>query len=1266
MENTAFFGIGASSARLYRADRELKSSELIAALKRAVTQINAAYKAAESQGTEIKSGTGMEWLLDNRYLAIREAKSAVSEIKSTKKLRASAEGAVSLSLCEALIHACEYKLTEEGLRSFLTGVMSVTVLSRKELYLIPAFLRTALILRLSRAAEKIEEHGSEIPDIFTVLRSLEAMDMQKILESVDVCERLLLSDPSGVYPRMGEGSRAYYRQRLSTFAERQGVDEYRLAEKLIEKCNSASGKARHIGYYLIPESRKNGGWYIAANILFSLSITILCGFLAHSFAAALLLFLPITETTKSLRDNIVLQYLSPVQLPRLDMSAGVPASGKTVCVVSALLTNRESGEKTAKNLESFMLSNRSGGKNLSFGILADLPESSTAVTEKDGAIIASAKESIEALNKKYGGGFYLFLRPRTEDKKRHRYEGFERKRGAVLALSKLLMGEESELNIAAGDAHALNGTRFIITLDSDTRPYPDSLTELIGAMLHPLNAPVLDTERGIVTEGHGILQPRMSTTLNSASATDFSRVFAGLGGSEPYSVLCGELYMDLFHRGGFAGKGIIDAKCLAVCSDKHIPSGKILSHDAPEGAYLRGGLISDLEFSDSFPASPISYYRRAHRWIRGDWQNAGFIFKKSSLLPDIERFRLCDSLRRSLVPVMTFLSIFLGLLFLKKGLILAAAAALLALCTRLLIALTEYSSLVRKNSRGRYHSRLISGLSAAFMQTFIRLWLLPYEAWISLSAIALSLWRMLFSHRNLLQWETSAQADLKKRSLAAYVLNMWLCIISGAVLFIFSASVLAKAAGLFWLTAPLCTLALSLPSKSERTLSREDKSFLLGCAEDIWRYFESFCTAEENYLPPDNFQEQPPVGLAHRTSPTNIGLALVSALSALDLGIDRGKALSIIGGMVDTLEKLPKWHGHFYNWYDTLSLRPLSPRYVSTVDSGNLCASLITLKNGLIAHHRPALARRVAALIEPMDFAPLYDNRRRLFRIGADIGRGELSPAHYDLLAGEARLTSYLAVAKGDVPKKHWQALSRALRRSDGFRGMASWTGTMFEYLMPELFLPLTPDSLLYETARYCIHVQKKRKSPTGLWGISESAFFALDSALNYQYKAHGCADLALKRGQDRELVISPYSSFLALLTEPRSAVENLRRLENAGYAGKFGFIEAIDFTPSRCGEGGEAVRSYMAHHLGMSLLAITNTLKNGIVTKRFMAEPTMNAYRALLEEKLPVNAPVLELYESREKSEVEKNTPWTLRDSAVDFFSPCCTVLSNGRYNIM
>lgn len=1272
------YALAASSARLNKFTENLPVRYIKTDIRSACASINSAYSAVEKRfASAVSMPEACEWLLDNRYLALREAQNAMADFSRLRQLRAGSEGVIILALCSALLTATGYRFSEDEARIFLDGFQSVSVLPRRELYLFPAALRAALLIKLGKVCAELkrtsspEDFAADMAAIFTSLRLVSELDMQPMLERVDIAEKALMADPAGIYPRMDDQSRALYRERLSVVAKRSALEEHSMANHILKQCRQAQGEARHVGYHLFSgaDGRSSGGLYIALNLLLTLFLSLLCGFLSRSAAAALLLLLPISELTKSLLDYIILLVVPPRRLPRLELLGGIPDDGRTICVISALLSDTDSGPALAKRLEFFYLANRRCGRNLTFGILADLPEADAPTTDRDEELISAAAEAIDVLNSKYGVGFFLFTRPRTEDAGRGKFSGHERKRGAVLALAELLIGEKSELRVSAGSRKSLAGTRFILTLDSDTAPTPDSIAELVGAMLHPLNRAVLDREKGCVVSGHGIIHPRMCTQLRSAGATDFSRIFAGPGGCEPYSAICGEVNMDLFGRGGFFGKGIIDAQALAVCSRAHIPEGEVLSHDALEGAYLRGGYMSDAEFSDSFPSSPLAYYRRSHRWIRGDWQNAPWIFRRDASMPDIERWKLFDSLRRSLVAPATFTAIFLGLLLAEKGLILAAWAALLALAVGFLIALTEFGTNRVADLSTKYHSRLLKGISAALIQTLLRLWFLPYEAWINLSAAAAALWRRLVSRKNLLEWETAAQSEKKKSGAVSYYRNMWLAPVSGVALLIFSAGIFAKTVGLLWIVAPLAALALALPASKNAELSRDDRQYLLSCAEEIWSYFDFFCTEEDNFLPPDNYQEQPPVGIAHRTSPTNMGLALVSALCASTLGLDKdGRGLEIIEKMLDTMEKLPKYGGHFCNWYDTRTLRPLEPKYLSTVDCGNLCACLIALKNGLLKADRPRLAGRVSALLEPMDFSMFYNSSRGLFHIGIDLEKGAASPGLYDLMASEARLTSYLAVAKGDVPRRHWRRLSRAMRSSGGYHGMASWTGTMFEYLMPELFLPLNQDSLLYETAKYCMYVQKRRKSRSGLWGISESAFFSLDPALNYRYKAHGCAGLSLKRGQDRELVIAPYASFLALLVEPKAAIANLRRLEKEGARGRFGFIEAIDFTPARCRTaGGERVRCYMAHHLGMSMLAIADCAADGVVQEMFMSEPAMGAYTALLEEKVPLNSSVIKLTEAEsEKPRKSGGLQWEKRGGELCFENPECMLLSNGIYNIM
>lgn len=1282
VENDKLFALAEQTARKCAKAQSVPAKTLVNRLNAAMHEIDAAYEKIEARfGASVNIPVACEWLLDNRYIAAREAKSAVSAFAREKTLRGSSTGILLLDICSVLVDSGLGKVNEERCKLFLDGFQSVFVLPRKELYLFPAALRAALVLRLAELCAELlktsspEKLSDGFSAVFTSLRLIGGLDMQYLLESVDVSERLLKSDPAGIYPKMDDLSRAYYRERLSHLAKANSMEEHYLAKHILKLCTQGENDARHVGYYLFTKPigktarKRSGALYITANVLLTLFLTLLCGFLSKSVIAAVLLLFPISELTKNLLDYIILLIVPPRRLPRLELRGGVGDDAKTVCVISALLSDKQSGQKLAKRLEEFYLTNRRCGKNLMFGILADLPDAASAVNDNDAPITLSAVNAIEKLNKKYGGGFYLFTRPRTEDPGRLRFCGFERKRGAVLALSAMLCGKKSELTVSAGNEKMLDGTKYIVTLDSDTNPTPDSIAELIGAITHPLNKPKLDRENACVAAGHGIIHPRMNYELSSVGKTDFSRIFAGVGGTEPYSVLCGELYADLFDAGGFSGKGIIDAEALYVCSKAHIPDGLVLSHDALEGAYLRGGYMSDTEFTDSFPSTPIAYYRRSHRWTRGDWQNAAWIFSRDAAMTDIERFKLFDSLRRSLVAPFSLAAIFLGLLLSGHALMLAAWTALLALGARLLIAMTEFGTMRASDSHVKYHSRLFKGVSAALIQTVLRLWFLPYEAWICVSAIAVSLWRMGVSRKNLLEWETAAQSELKKRNVAAYYANMWLAPVMGLALLIFSGGIFAKTVGLLWIVAPLAALALTLPAKPVKELPADKKAYLLECAENIWAYFDKFCTGDDNFLPPDNYQEQPPVGIAHRTSPTNIGLALVSALCAADLGIDKsGRAFELIEKMLTTIERMPKFSGHLSNWYDTRTLRCLEPKYISTVDSGNLYACLLTLRNGLMAHNRTQLAKRVEDIMQPMDFSLLFDKSCKLFYIGLDLEKATPSESYYDLMASESRLTSYIAVAKGDVPRSHWRRLSRAMRSYAGYQGMASWTGTMFEYLMPELFLPLIRDSLMYETTKYCLFVQKHRRTHSKLWGISESAFFSLDSALNYRYKAHGCSHLALKRGQDKELVISPYSSFLALNVEPFAALANLKRLEDAGAKGRYGFIEAIDFTPSRCRNAdGEPVRCYMAHHLGMSMLSIANCLEEDIVKRWFMTDARMHAYRCLLEEKLPVNAAVLKLGEGGfEKPQKISSRQWAMRGEDIDFENPSCAVLSNGVYNVM
>lgn len=1222
--------------------------------------------AAKAVTPETPNGA---WLRDNHTLARAAADDAAAALRHAHTLRASGKQTVLGACCTGLLHACGNALTPKAAQAYLAGFQDVLPLETAELALLVPGLQAAAVCAL---ADTYAHDGAAAPALFTSLRALGTAAWAALTERCDRVGRILARDPVGVYPAMDAATRTRYRQTVAQLARRTGRTEIDIAEDVLARAQSGEGARRHVGWFLLrevlgaPEKHRDGTWYIAAVIMGTLALSLLLGFATGSVSGAVLLLIPVSEAVKGLLDAVLLRVTKPRFVPRLALRRGIPPEGKTLCVIAALLTCPGDAHTLAARLEEYALCNRDAGEQLLFGLLADLPEADMEHAPIDPAILRAARTQIEALNARYGGRFYLFTRERvqTPDGK---WSAWERKRGALLRLAQLLCGEADALHCAAGDAAALRGTAYLLTLDADTRLTPGAARALVGAMLHPLNRPVVDARRGVVTHGYGLLHPRMATELQSARASDWARVFAGPGGSDPYGGVCGELYMDCFDRGGFSGKGILDVRALlACCGGDALPEQRILSHDALEGAYLHGGFLGDVELTDTFPAAPLAWGARAHRWIRGDWQNAPWIFsRRARALHPIDRFRLADSLRRSLVAPATWAAIFLGCVLRWPGLRLAAYAALLALAQGLIFAL-GHPIVHPADARVRYHSSVLPGLAAAVVQTVLRLILLPWEAVVNASAIVTALWRMLVSHKNLLQWQTAAQRAAKRDGLGAYLRALWPASALGLLTAVLTPSPTGLAAGIVWTLSPFVLAALGAPNApGAAPLQHAAQRELLGWAKATWRYFETFCTAGEHYLPPDNVQTQPPTGTAHRTSPTNMGFALLSTLSAHALGIDNGRGLALAEQMLTTMEQLPRWNGHFYNWYHTCTLRPMPPLYVSTVDSGNCAAALLAAANALRGWGQDALAARAQALCDGMDFALLYDPQRRLMHIGIDTGSGKRSEGHYDLLESEARLTSYFAVARGDVPREHWRALSRAQVQHERYRGCVSWSGSVFEYLMPELFFPPQRDSLLWESAKFCLRVQRRRVRAGQPWGVSESAYFALDSALSYRYKAHGCAALAMQPDMDRELVLSPYSAFLALAVAPRAAVRDLRRFAARGLLGQYGFREALDCTRARTGGGGQIVHCVMAHHQGMSLLSACNALCGGQVQRWFLADPAMRAHMSLLSERLPLGAPAL-----RRRPETQRSKPhrralpdYTVEGTGVDAEAPRCTLLSNGTY---
>ncbi len=1210
------------------------------------------------------SGSGDEnpaaqLLFDQLWLLRREGDEAVAKLRGLGRLPA-----VRLhGRCARVQLLGECAAQEAGawttntLLDWLRGVQSAAPLWESELCALLPCLILGVVRQVREIAAHLEEDGraEELQACFAALGLFTGKDFSDFLEKLSQIHAVFARDET--YRLTSHQGRQRYRARLAKLARRAGADEGAFAQALLEQ---AQGEGRHVGFLLFPPAGK-GRWYPCLLGLLTLAWSAFFGWLGGAWWLAAAALLPVSELVKKSADFAALRLVKPRPVFRLALEDGVPPEGKTLCVICAVLTGDDAAETLSARLEQYYLANRSAGAQVNYGLLADLPDSRFPQGVGGEARLQGAKRQIDRLNGLYGGRFYLFTREQTYVQRDNCYRGWERKRGALLELLTLLRGKSTTLEVRAGDRAELQNTAYLLTLDSDTRLGPDAVRRLAGAMLHPLNRPVVDEKRNVVIRGYGLLQPRLTTDLEDANATPFAALFCGGGGSDPYAAGAANLYHDLFDRASYCGKGILDVAAAERCLTGRFPENRILSHDLLEGCVLRAGFCGEVELADGFPPTVEGYFRRQHRWVRGGgWQAARWLAGRvpnqagervSNPLSPIDRWKLLDNLRRSLLPAAVTALLLLSALKPTAPGRFCGGLALVALGFDVLLAALGWALRGFRGCRQRTFRRGYGPVTGAAIRGLVQLLWLPSEGWVGLSAVCTALWRTTVTHRGLLDWTVSSQAKGGKR--------FWLPgMITGAALLWLAPGLGGKLLGLGWLAAPVLLGGLSKMKKTQSPFTAEEKDYLTEQAREIWRYFDAWLRPEDHYLPLDNVQELPDLGPARRTSPTNIGLALLACLAAVDLGVtEKKRAVEKIERQLDTLEKLDKWRGHLYNWYDTATAQPLYPRYVSTVDSGNLCGALIALKQGLLELGEPVLARRAAALADNMQFEHLYDADRALFCIGYDAEQGAFTENWYDLLASEARQTSYLAVARGDVPPRHWGRLSRSMTCLKGRFGLASWSGTMFEYFMPHLLLPAEKGSLLWESLALCARAQKEWGEKNGLpWGVSESAYARLNGEQNYQYKAHGVPPLGLQRGLERMRVVAPYATFLALEFLPHSAIQNLHRLADLGAEGECGFYEAVDFTE----EQPVVVRNWMVHHLGMSLLAIDNALNDSVMRRRFLAEPAMAAYRGLLQERMPLGlTPPKPLHITEKRSKMKQNKGFLRTGQGFDPAAPACHLLA-------
>ena len=1195
---------------------------------------------------------------------------------------------------------------------------------------------------------------------------------------------------------------------------------------------------------------KGAGWWVFFTIV--------------GFVSASALVVPIINV-------LITVTVPPRVLPRLDFSSGIPDEDRTMVVVPTLLSHEDDVASLLEALEIRYLGNRD--PNLFFALLTDFSDAPERTQPTDDRLISLARAGVETLNETYGEDhssiFYLFHRPRKWNPHERLWMGYERKRGKLEQFNELLLesrsarsgeapspGEvaggvsgqpesaesaESAFSDIVGDRSVLGSIRYVITLDTDTQLPRDSAYTLIGNMAHPLNHPLYDARKGRVVEGYSILQPRASVSLTSTSGSWFTRLFTGEPGIDPYTREISDVYQDLFGEGSFVGKGIYDVEAFSQAVRGRFPENLILSHDLLEGGYARSALVTDVDLIEEHPTSYAQEASRKHRWTRGDWQLAGWLLPRvpgpdgkwqSNPLSLLSVWKLFDNLRRSLVPAALMALLVGGWLWGPGPSWLWELLVLGALFLPPL--LTSAIELVRKpEERGWPVHVALTCKSAVrpMIRASLALVLMPYDMLVYLDAILRSGVKMIFTRRGLLLWHLPFYSRRNgRRTPQGFLLEMWIgpaLAAALAVLVVYEPSTslvdwpFVVPVLLLWLVSPVIGWWISRPLRSPgASLSAHQQEFLRALARRTWRFFTDFIGPEHNWLPPDNYQEYPTPTVAPRTSPTNMGMALLANLVAHDLGyISTGEFLHRTHRALRTMEKLERFRGHFYNWYDTHTLLPLHPEYVSSVDSGNLVASLLALRAGLVelkqqpvlaphafdgledtllalaanmalppAHHEvekrvkslqtklraardsgetPAAAlalleelfestkalvatapaesarelqywaralnrqcrrlrddlrslvpepryfgkiptlEEVASVdavptdpgqetstgavaargrlkvidgliarcreLSAMDFDFLYDPTRDLLSIGYDVGERRRDPGWYDLLASEARLTSFLLIAEGQVPQKHWFALGRLLTSHGGDISLISWSGSMFEYLMPRLFLPGFENTLLDQACRAAVLRQieygRQRHVP---WGISESCYNAVDMNQVYQYRAFGVPGLGFKRGLADDLVIAPYATVLALTVFPRDACHNLQTLAGEGFLGMYGLYEAVDYTPSRIlpGTNHAVVRCFMAHHQGMSLMALEHALLDGPMQRRFLSDPLVRTTELLLQERVPKHSVIVHprAEEGAEAGRVSATEAGAIHRVNTDPNTqlPEVHLLSNGNYHVM
>ena len=1300
------------------------------------------------------------------------------------------------NLAETYLDLCGGIWSSQSLTVYVRQAQQRHPLLMDEIQMLPPALKFAQLEYIVDRAEENGQQGLDEPSTISPaihsLARLNQYEWDEVLEPLISFDRILRQDPGGIYASMEIETRHTYRRQVAHLAKHADFNEVETATAVVDMARQAHAigdpdprcaqRKQHVGYYLLAEGMPalkqricyhrpwserildtvrnyNDDFYLIGIIVLTvlLIVPIIAPLVPHHdfwlvMMTLLLALLPVTQGAIDLVNGIVGWLLKAQPLPKLDYAKGVPEEATTLVVVPTLLLREPQVQELFQDLEARYLSNEDG--NIHFALLTDLPDSRTEpAPDEYHPLVQMAIRYTQNLNAKYangkGGKFFLLHRRRAFNRRQGVWMGWERKRGKLLDLNKLLLKEYDSFPIKSGPVPVLDGVRYVITLDSDTMLPHGAARRMIGTLSHPLNRALINPHLGIVTTGYGLLQPRVGVSVSSASRSRLAAIYSGETGFDIYTRAVSDVYQDLFGEGIFTGKGIYEVSILHRVLERRFPRNSLLSHDLIEGAYVRAGLASDIEVVDDYPSQYHAHTRRQHRWIRGDWQILRWLFspvpdETGRLVPNpislISKWKILDNLRRSLVGPVTFLILIFGWFFLPGG---AIYWTLITVALLLLPATVQLGfDLLRAlfTLSGMALTEAFSTLFASLALSLIHLTFLAHQMMLSIDAIVRSISRSFFSGRRLLEWETAAQAETSstRNSLDKYLqLSPVLAVLLGAGVAATNWHALFAAGPvlLLWMIAPFLAAWLNSPPRREQgDLRTADREFLHRQAQRIWRFYADFAGPENHWLVPDHVEERD-YNQVRLLTPTNIGMLLNARLAAYEFSfITLAEfAQSTLGSLL-SYQRLEKYRGHVFNWYDLVTLRPIQPVEVSTVDSGNLAASFYTLRAGALdLLKRPLLClesfaaagilqpslracvqelmaapvqpvvsapgtphdrwlaeeqgRRRAALraiieeyipwllpqfaslypdeyvpsaerggefieailqqlaqpnelfeqrllsaaerirqlardlktisdmaerfVEEMDFSFLFVESRLLLSNGFDRDDEQLHKSCFDLLASEARTAAFLAVAKGEIPQQSWFRLDRSHTLFKGRPVLLSWTATMFEHLMPTLWMRSYPDTLLTNSLDTVIQVQMNhvRGIP---WGISESGYGSTDAEGHYFYQAWGIPTIALKYKAEDGPVISPYSTFLALPLLRRAALANLRRMAGMGWVGEYGFYEAVDYIQSEP----RMVRTWMAHHQGMSLLAITNTLRANIFQTWFHANPRVRAAEQLLHEK--------------------------------------------------